>query len=118
MPRLKGNADAPVAFAWAAAAVQILVGFFSADRFTNTDLSLYANLAVLALLLNAWGKLTLVRRVKLNFKFICSPDEKYAAKIYTTGKRCGNVPRPGSRRADYRLSEKGGLFKQFPSAFL
>lgn len=82
VPRLKGNADAPVAFAWAAAAVQILVGFFSADRFTNTDLSLYANLAVLALLLNAWGKLTLVRRVKLNFKFICSPDEKYAAKIY------------------------------------
>lgn len=82
VPRLKGNADAPVAFAWAAAVVQILVGFFSADRFTNTDLSLYANLAVLALLLNAWGKLTLVRRVKLNFKFICSPDEKYAAKIY------------------------------------
>lgn len=23
-----------------------------------------------------------MRRVKLNFKFICSPDEKYAAKIY------------------------------------
>lgn len=82
VPRLKGNADAPVAFAWAAAAIQILVGFFSAGRFTNTDLSLYANLAVLALLLNTWGKLMIVRRVKLNFKFICSPDEKYAAKIY------------------------------------
>lgn len=82
VPRLKGNSDAPVAFAWTAAALQIIIGFFSAGRFTNTDLSLYANLAVLALLLNAWGKLMIVRRVHLNFKFICSPDEKYAAKIY------------------------------------
>lgn len=82
VPRLKGNSDAPVASAWTAAALQIIIGFFSAGRFTNTDLSLYANLAVLALLLNAWGKLMIVRRVNLNFKFICSPDEKYAAKIY------------------------------------
>ena len=82
VPRLKGNSDAPVAFAWTAAAIQIIIGFFSAGRFTNTDLSIYANLAVLALLLNAWGKLMIVRRVNLNFKFICSPDEKYAAKIY------------------------------------
>ena len=84
LKKFKGNSDTGAAVATVAASLQAGVAMFAPSRFFSADLSLYATIAILALLLNCLGKLFMVMRVKDNFKFVTSKTSPaYAAKIYT-----------------------------------
>ena len=80
--RLQANSDSGVAVAAAVSIVQTAALLFAADRVESAAVHLYAPLAVLALLLNALGKLSMVRRVTRNFKFVSSKDPKYAVHLF------------------------------------
>lgn len=78
----KGNSDTATAVAAIACTVQGVISFFEPQAFFSGGMHLYAILAIAALLLNNLGKLCIVRRIKDNFKFVSSPNRKYAARIY------------------------------------
>ena len=80
--RLQANSDSGAAVAAVASIVQTAALLFAADRVESAAVHLYAPLAVLALLLNALGKLSMVRRVTRNFKFVSSKDPKYAVHLF------------------------------------
>lgn len=80
--RLQANSDSGAAVAAVVSIVQTAALLFAADRVESAAVHLYAPLAVLALLLNALGKLSMVRRVTRNFKFVSSKDPKYAVHLF------------------------------------
>lgn len=45
-------------------------------------LSIYAPLAAAALFLNSAGKLSMARRILINFRYLSSPEQKYAVRIF------------------------------------
>ncbi len=77
--RLQANSDSAAAVAVLAAAVQntvfLLTGFPANCR-------LYSSLAVFALLLDTAGKLSMSKRILRNFRFLTSPEEKYAVQTF------------------------------------
>ena len=78
----KGNSDTAVAVAVVGCLAQGVVSFFEPQAFFSGGMHLYAILAIVALLLNNLGKLCIVQRIKDNFRFVSSPNRKYAARIY------------------------------------
>lgn len=84
---LKGNSDTVLAFTCVTGLVQCISAFFATDKFYNKEFNLYAPIISLALLLNCAGKLIMMLRIRRNFAFVASEDEKYAAKIYTDEKK-------------------------------
>lgn len=78
----KGNSDTAVAVAVVGCIAQGVVSFFEPQEFFSGGMHLYAILAITALMLNNLGKLCIVRRIRDNFKFVSSPNRKYAARIY------------------------------------
>jgi hypothetical protein len=76
---LQANSDSAVAVAVLAALAHnislIFTGFSAGSR-------LYSALAGLALFLNAAGKLSMARRILRNFRFVSSPEDKYAVQIF------------------------------------
>lgn len=77
--RLQANSDSAVAVAvlaaWAQNVSLLFTGFPAGSR-------LYSALAAFALFLNAAGKLSMSRRILRNFRFVSSPEDKYAVQIY------------------------------------
>ncbi|MGN1112831.1 MAG: hypothetical protein ACI4RP_06455 [Acutalibacteraceae bacterium] len=78
----KGNSDTAVAVAVVGCLAQGVVSFFEPQAFFSGGMHLYSILAITALLLNNLGKLYIVQRIKANFRFVSSPNRKYAARIY------------------------------------
>lgn len=78
----KGNSDTAVAVAVVGCLAQGVVSFFEPQAFFSGGMHLYAILAIVALLFNNLGKLCIVQRIKANFKFVSSPNRKYAARVY------------------------------------
>lgn len=85
--KLKGNSDTPIAVASVAAALQSVTSLFLPDVFINGTYHAYLSLVILALLLNSIGKLLIIRRTALNFRFLRNGDQKFAGKIYTNTAR-------------------------------
>lgn len=79
--RLQANSDSGVAVAVVASAVHTVLLLFSTGRVEAASLHLYAPLAVLALFLNTLGKLSMVKRITKNFRFVASPDRKMAVHL-------------------------------------
>lgn len=79
---LKANADSGVAVAAVAAWIQGAVMLFQTHEVENGQLHLYAVLAALGLFLNSAGKLSMVRRIRANFRFLASPEPKMAVELY------------------------------------
>ena len=77
--RLQANSDSAVAVAVLAALAQNVVSLFAGSPAGGR---LYASLAALALFLNTAGKLSISKRILRNFRFLSSPEEKYAVQIY------------------------------------
>ncbi|WBY63744.1 MAG: hypothetical protein ACFWUD_02615 [Thermocaproicibacter melissae] len=77
--RLQANSDSAVAVAVLTALAHnvslLFTGFPAGSR-------LYSALAGFALFLNAAGKLSMARRILRNFRFVSSPEDKYAVQIY------------------------------------
>ena len=81
--KLKGNSDTGAAVCAVVTLVQGVVSLIVPQSFYSGGHHLYATLGIFALFLNTLGKLCMVRRVKENFKFVCSKNQAYAGKIYT-----------------------------------
>lgn len=79
---IKGNSDTAVAVAGAAGMVQIIVSFFCLGDLNGFHVNYYTVIPMLAFFANNVGKLYMVLRVKDNFKFVSSKEQKYASKIY------------------------------------
>ncbi len=78
----KGNGDTAVTFAVIMVAIQDIAVFFAPQGYREGVISLYSVLALLALMLNIYGKLLIAKRVQENFKFVSSDKQKYVSKIY------------------------------------
>ncbi len=76
----QANSDSAVAVAAAAALIQNAVYLISGlpDSF-----HLYSALAAAALFLNTAGKLSMMRRILRNFRFVSSPGQKYSVQMYS-----------------------------------
>lgn len=111
---LKGNSDTVLAFTCVTGLVQCISAFFATDQFYNKELNLYAPIISLALLLNCAGKLIMMLRIRRNFAFVASEDEKYAAKIYTDEKKAQKLMTgiPVSKPI-ITFQRKTGLLKNF-----
>ena len=77
--RLQANSESAVAVAVLAAAAQNAVFIFTGFP---PNCRIYSSLAILALFLDTAGKLSLSKRILRNFRFITSPDEKYAVQTF------------------------------------
>ncbi len=83
LKRFKGNSDTAVAVASLAGAMQNITALFTPDVYVSGNLYLYTPLVIIALFLNAVGKLLIITRTHYNFNYLIKPYPKYAGKIFT-----------------------------------
>lgn len=76
------NSDSAVAVAAVAVTVQAISAAFFRDALSDGALHLYAVVLSAALFLNTAGKLTMIRRIHSNFRFVTSREQKYSVRIY------------------------------------
>ena len=76
------NSDSAAAVATVAVAIQAVASAFFQDDLTDGNLHLYAVVLSAILFLNAAGKLTMIRRIHSNFRFITSREQKYSVRTY------------------------------------
>lgn len=76
----QANADSGVAVAAVAALVQTVASMFFRSRLDG--LYLYAPVVSALLFMNSAGKLTMLRRIHSNFRFVTSREQKYAVRTY------------------------------------
>lgn len=76
--KMRANSDTLAAFAILAAVVQCIFGILDPELFTPEQFSYYFPIAVLVMLFNALGKMSLISRIQNNFKVIGSEREKKA----------------------------------------
>ena len=79
---LRANSDSAAAVASVAVALQTVCAFFYTDSLAAGQFHLYAGAAAAILFMNTLGKLTMVRRIHSNFRFVASRENKYAVRIY------------------------------------
>ena len=78
----QANADSGVSIAAAAALVQSVSAIFFRQELAEGGLHLYAVVAAALLFVNTIGKLTLVRRIHSNFRFLTSREDKFAVRLF------------------------------------
>ncbi len=76
------NSDSAAAVAAVAVTVQAVAAAFFQDDLINGELHLYAVILAATLFLNAAGKLTMIRRIHSNFRFVTSREEKYSVRLF------------------------------------
>ncbi len=76
------NSDSAAAVAAVAVAVQTLTAIFFRDELAEGKLHLYAVLLSAILFVNAAGKLTMIRRIHSNFRFVTSKEQKYCVRTF------------------------------------
>lgn len=76
------NSDSAVAVAAVTVAVQTIASLFFRSDLSEGKLHLYAVILSALLFVNAAGKLTMIRRIHSNFRFVSSKEQKYAVRTY------------------------------------
>ncbi len=76
------NSDSAAAVAAVAVAVQAVPAAFFRTELTHGELHLYAVILAAILFANSAGKLTMIRRIHSNFRFVTSREQKYSVRIY------------------------------------
>lgn len=79
--KLKADGDSLPALAVLACLAECVVFLVSPDALETSGVHLYSFIAVLGLLFNCIGKLLIVRRTSLNFKYVTADCDKYATTI-------------------------------------
>lgn len=79
--KLKADGDSLPALASVACLVQCIVLLLNPSALSNSSVHLYSFTAVLGLLFNCIGKLLIVKRTMLNFKYVTADCDKYATTI-------------------------------------
>ncbi len=82
LKHFKGNSDTALAVAYVACLLQQIVSIFMSGAFVASDFHLYTSILSLCLCIHTFGRLTMVYRVKANFRFITAKSPAYAARIY------------------------------------
>lgn len=78
---LQANSDSAAAAASVAVLVQTVCAFFYTDALASGQIHLYAGVAAAILFMNTLGKVTMIRRIQSNFRFVASRENKYAVRI-------------------------------------
>ena len=76
------NADSAAAAAAVAVALQTISSIFFRSELTGNRLHLYAAVLSAILFINAAGKLTMIRRIHSNFRFVSSREQKYTVRTF------------------------------------
>ena len=76
------NSDSAAAVAAIAVTVQAVAAAFFQNALTEGSLHLYAVVLSAILFVNAAGKLTMIRRIHSNFRFVTSREQKYSVRLY------------------------------------
>ncbi len=76
------NSDSAAAVAALAVAVQTVSSIFFYSDLADGKLHLYAVVLSAILFVNAAGKLTMMRRIHSNFRFVTSKEQKYCVRPY------------------------------------
>ncbi len=79
---LTADSDSGCAVAAIAVAVQTLGAVFFQKDLADGSLHLYAVVLTFLLFLNAAGKLTMLRRIHSNFRFVSGKEGKYAVRVF------------------------------------
>ncbi len=79
---LSANSDSGAAVAAAAVALQTLGAVFFRSDLEDGKLHLYAVLLSAILFVNTAGKLTMLRRIHSNFRFVTSREQKYTVRTF------------------------------------
>lgn len=78
---LQANSDSAAAVASVAVLVQTVCAFFYTDALAAGQIHLYSGVAAAILFMNTLGKVTMIRRIQTNFRFVASRENKYAVRI-------------------------------------
>ena len=76
------NSDSAAAVAAVAVGVQTLLSVFFPRELVDGELHLYGVLLAAILFVNSIGKLTMIRRIHSNFRFVTSREQKYSVRLY------------------------------------
>ena len=76
------NSDSAAAVAAVTVFIQTVVSIFFRSELAEGKLHLYAVVLSAILFVNAAGKLTMIRRIHSNFRFVTSKEQKYAVRTY------------------------------------
>ena len=76
------NSDSAAAVASVAVMIQAVSAAFFQDALTDGTLHLYAVVLSAILFANAAGKLTMIRRIHSNFRFVTGREQKYSVRLY------------------------------------
>ncbi len=76
------NSDSAAAVAAVTVAVQTVASIFFRTELAGGRLHLYAVILSAILFVNAAGKLTMIRRIHSNFRFVTSKEQKYTVRTY------------------------------------
>lgn len=76
------NSDSAVSVAALGVILQTVAGLFFMDDIVGDKLHLYAVVLTAILFVNIAGKLTMIRRIHSNFRFVTSREQKYSVKLY------------------------------------
>lgn len=80
--KFNANSDSAAAVAVAAVLIQTVMGFLYQTPIATGVSHLYGLIVGAVLFLNTLGKLTMLRRIHSNFRFVTAREQKYAVKIY------------------------------------
>lgn len=110
----RANSDSAAAVATAAVLAQTVVGFLDAEGVSAGHIHIYGAIASGILFLNALGKLSMVRRIYSNFRFITAREQKYVVKTYgdynTSLKLAGECV---AEAPSIAYQQKAGFLKRF-----
>ena len=110
----RANSDSAAAVACVAVFVQTVCTLFAPGALSAGKIHLYAGIAAGILFLNTVGKLTMLRRIHSNFRFVASREQKYAVRVFddynTSLKLAGSsvVSQPA-----IAYQQKAGFLKRF-----
>lgn len=110
----RANSDSAAAVACTAVLIQTVCALFSSASLAIGQVHLYAGIAAGILFLNSLGKLTMIRRIHSNFRFVASREQKYTVRIFddynTSLKLAGSsvVSQPA-----IAYQQKAGFLKRF-----
>ncbi len=76
------NSDSAAAVAAVTVALQTVASIFFRSELTGNRLHLYAPVLSAILFVNAAGKLTMIRRIHSNFRFVTSKEQKYCVRTF------------------------------------
>jgi hypothetical protein len=108
------NSDSGVAVAALFVLFQTVTAFLYPSKITSGSIHLYTSLVCLLIFLNSIGKLTMVRRIHSNFRFVTSREDKYAVMTYddyNTALKLANGCVSGAPKIQYQ--KKAGFLKRF-----